>query len=265
MNKKKILALVVVLALAVTSLVGGTLAYFTDEDDATNTFTMGNVEIDLTETPDEDEDGEWDGQLSDLAPGVDIDKNVWVTNTSDYNEAYVRVHVAIPTKLDDGDPSFDASQNFLHWNFPKESVEDGLWSWIPEYTTGKGYKGNGAGNWNFYVTEIDGESYNVYVATYRTALAAGETTAYEAITKVYLDKTVDGEYVYDEQGVRTGVKYTDSHGNEVEYTLEETQNIKIHVVAEAAQVETFENAYDALNTAFGVPGTYDVAWPTDAE
>jgi len=265
MNKKKLIALVLVLMLAAVSLIGGTLAYFTDDESATNTFTMGNVEIELIETPDEDpEDGEWDGQLSDLAPGVDIDKNVFVKNTSEFNKAYVRVHIAIPKELDDGDPNFAAYQNFLHWNFTKESIADGQWSWLPEYSEGVGYKGNGQGNWNFYTTDKigDGKTYNVYVATYRTALDPNTQTATEAITNVYLDKTVDGEYVYDETtGERTGIKYTDDNGNVVKYSLEEARDIKIHVVAEATQVETFENAYDALNEAFGIPGSYDVAWP----
>ena len=48
--KKKILALCLVVALAVTAVVGGTLAYFTDTDDAENTFTVGNVKIDLLES-----------------------------------------------------------------------------------------------------------------------------------------------------------------------------------------------------------------------
>ena len=48
--KKKILVLCLVVALAVTAVVGGTLAYFTDKDDATNTFTVGNVKIDLIES-----------------------------------------------------------------------------------------------------------------------------------------------------------------------------------------------------------------------
>ena len=48
--KKKILALCLIVALAVTAVVGGTLAYFTDKDDATNTFTVGNVKIDLIES-----------------------------------------------------------------------------------------------------------------------------------------------------------------------------------------------------------------------
>ena len=48
--KKKILVLCLVVALAVTAVVGGTLAYFTDTDEETNTFTVGNVKIDLLES-----------------------------------------------------------------------------------------------------------------------------------------------------------------------------------------------------------------------
>lgn len=48
--KKKIAALVLVIALAATAVIGGTLAYFTDTDEATNTFTVGNVKIELLES-----------------------------------------------------------------------------------------------------------------------------------------------------------------------------------------------------------------------
>ena len=39
--KKKILALCVVISLAAVAIIGGTLAYFTDTETATNTFTVG--------------------------------------------------------------------------------------------------------------------------------------------------------------------------------------------------------------------------------
>ena len=48
--KKKLLALCLVVALAATAIIGGTLAYFTDHDTETNTFTVGNVKIDLIES-----------------------------------------------------------------------------------------------------------------------------------------------------------------------------------------------------------------------
>ena len=46
---KKVLSTVLAGALAVTAVVGGSLAYFTDTDEKTNTFTVGNVDITLTE------------------------------------------------------------------------------------------------------------------------------------------------------------------------------------------------------------------------
>jgi len=48
--KKKILALCVVISLAAVAIIGGTLAYFTDTETATNTFTVGSVSIDLIES-----------------------------------------------------------------------------------------------------------------------------------------------------------------------------------------------------------------------
>lgn len=48
--KKKIIALCLIVALAATAVIGGTLAYFTDTDSAVNTFTVGNVKIDLIES-----------------------------------------------------------------------------------------------------------------------------------------------------------------------------------------------------------------------
>ena len=253
-NRKKLVALIMVLALALTTLVGGTLAYFTDNDEEANVFTMGNVEIDLQEDFD---------QNSNLQPGVDVTKRVRVQNTGS-NDAYVRVHIAIPTVMDDGNPNFDASKNFLHFNFSSNSVVYGQWSWLPEYTTGTGYKGNGEGNWNFYETTIDGTEYNVYVVTYRSALASGEITGTDVIDKVYLDTSVNAVATKDkdENGEDVVVSYTyfDDKGNEFTLTAEEAANIKILIVAEGAQTATFENAYDALNTAFGVPSATSNPW-----
>ena len=49
--KKKTLALVLALTLLVAGVVGGTLAWLTDQtDEVKNTFTVGDINIDLTET-----------------------------------------------------------------------------------------------------------------------------------------------------------------------------------------------------------------------
>ncbi len=48
--KKKITALCLCVALLAVAVVGASLAYFTDTKSATNTFTVGNVKIDLIES-----------------------------------------------------------------------------------------------------------------------------------------------------------------------------------------------------------------------
>ena len=244
MTKRKIMLLAMAVCMVAILAVGGTLAYFTAEDSADNVFTMGYVDIELEETFE---------QFSDLVPGLDSNKDVYVKNTGS-NPAYVRVHIAIPANMDDGNPEFNATNNFLHFNFTNESVADGQWSWLPEYSTGVGYKGNGAGNFNYYTATIDEVEYAVYVVTYRSQLAKGTQTATQALDKVYLDKTVNA--VKNEDGTIT---YTDTKGNTVTMTPDENgkNTLEIKVWAEATQVETFENAYDALDTAFGVPGTYN--------
>jgi alternate signal-mediated exported protein len=248
--KKKIVAICLVACLAVMAIAGASLAYFTAEDSADNVFTMKGIKVEINEEF---------VQGSELIPGLDINKDVYVTNTGT-SDAYVRVHIAIPAALDDGDPTFNASNNFLHFNFTNESVEAGQWSWTPTYEKDAvGYKGNGVGNWNYYTTTIDRIDYAVYVVTYRTALAGGEKTATQALDKVYVDASVDCEW--DE--AQNCFYYTDNKGNTVypSQFADEDGNVTIKVFAEAAQTATFDDAYDALNTAFGTPGSKDYVAP----
>lgn len=228
--KKKILSLCLVLGLAATAIVGGTLAYFTDTDDATNVFTTGDVDIELEETFDPDN--------AKLMPGIDIEKKVNVQNVGS-EDAYVRVHIAIPSMLDSGSedqPQYAAYKNTLHWNFTNDSLAEGQWSWNAD-KDGANYPGNG-GNWNMYQQTIGNIPYNVYVATYETALAKDALTSTDAIYKVYLDKKVTNKQMTEITNV-LGV------------------NPQILVVAEGGQTAGFDNAYDALNTQFGTPGSYN--------
>ena len=86
MNKKKIVTVCLVVALLAVCAIGGSLAYFTDTDTKDNTFTVGNVNIELTET-------EW-VEDSIANPGVAVDKNPIVKNIGE-NEAWIRVNVTI--------------------------------------------------------------------------------------------------------------------------------------------------------------------------
>lgn len=235
MKKKKLLALGMVAALSATAVVGGTLAYFTDTDKADNTFVTGNVKIDLIEnfgdndptTPEKLLPATGSAQVEgSLKNG--ITKEVSVKNTGS-EDAYVRVHIAIPSVLDNGNPEFDAGKNVLHFNFTTDSLGDKKWDWSK--TKGEPY----TGDWNYYETTVDDISYNVYVVTYGTALKKDEETPEKAMHQVYLDSHTSNEAI---------ASYIDTLG----------EDWHILVVAEGAQAAGFENAYDALNTAFGVPG-----------
>ena len=233
---KSILVLTLVVVLTFVAGVGVTMAYFMDDDAQVNTFTTGNVAIDLWEDfGDKDTPG-----IAELIPATGsaqdgtlkngVEKEVYVKNTGS-EDAYVRVHIAIPQILDNGSPSFDAGQNVLHFNYTKESVEAGLWNWSAAYEGTVADDG-----WNFYTAEIkEGIWYNVYVVTYETALKDGDQTV-DAMHQVYLDKKVTNDDITDIKEI-LGEQW------------------KIYVVAEGTQAAGFDNAYQALNESFGTPGT----------
>lgn len=99
--KKKIIAICLCVALVAVGIVGATLAYFTDSDQVNNTFSIGNVKIDLYEQTDNDipgmdKDHEYQDHLdySDIMPGDELSKKPIIENTGD-NAAYVRVAVVM--------------------------------------------------------------------------------------------------------------------------------------------------------------------------
>ena len=115
-------------------------------------------------------------------------------------------------------------------------------------STGIGYDQDNQKDWNFYTTKVEDVDYNVYVVTYRSKLASKSETTTAALDKVYLDKSVDA--TQNEDGSFT---YKDNKGNEIKLGAED--DIKILVFAEGCQTEGFADAYEALNKAFGTPGS----------
>lgn len=118
--KKKITALCLCVALLAIAVVGASLAYFTDTDNAKNTFTVGNVKIDLIEQ-EKTEDGLGAfTQNKTLVPGKSNDGNavskiVTVKNTG-ANDAWVWVELRIPKYLVSSEYPTNESKNALHWN-----------------------------------------------------------------------------------------------------------------------------------------------------
>ena len=247
--KKKILVLCLVVALAVTAVVGGTLAYFTDKDEATNTFTAGGVDIALIEQQVNKEgtalenfkqnqvlmpivgsaQGDKDAFGQPVAENY-IDKIVTIENTGK-SGAYVRAYFAIPSALDDGYETFNAGANILHFNFGNAngvSTEGVQWNWM---------HGN---KWNYFETTIDGVAYNVYFADYYQILPAGETTE-QFISGVYLDNHVD----MDAQG-----NYIDTRFPGADLSiLAGTVNCPVYAVA--VQADGFDSVEAAVTAAFG--------------
>ena len=74
--------------------VGGTIAYMTDNEAATNTFTVGKVQVDLTEP---DWPGNDDPSVKNLVSNQEVQKDPQVTNTG-VNDAIVFMSVEVPVK-----------------------------------------------------------------------------------------------------------------------------------------------------------------------
>ena len=98
MNKKKTILAAVVLLLLFA--VGGAIAYFTDTDTKTNTFTIGNVDIELEEphwsTTDTTPANGVPDVAENLMPGQTIAKDPTINNLSTKNPAYVFAKVEVP-------------------------------------------------------------------------------------------------------------------------------------------------------------------------
>jgi alternate signal-mediated exported protein len=210
--KKKILAIALVVAMLAIAIVGASLAYFTDEGHADNTFTIGNIEIDLHE--------KFDELNADLVPGVTITKEVTVQNTSGTgNDAYVRVQIAI---LRDLAPStIFAADGFLQIT----DADPDNWDWP-------------IGGDNIYEKEIEGRWYRVFTGVYKHALADGATTP-AAIKTVTLNPKVDG-YVENNNLVLFLEKdnIRGVSGDETTITIDEKDNVSIRTNNGASGVIT---------------------------
>lgn len=113
-TRGKVLLATLSAAMLVTASVMGTLAYLQDSETVTNTFTVGKVQIDMTET-DVDLDGVATGKDRDkandykLMPGHDYIKDpiVYVEEKSENAWVFVKVTNAI-TALETGDDDANA-------------------------------------------------------------------------------------------------------------------------------------------------------------
>lgn len=87
---KRAVALIAMLVLALCIGIGGTYAWLTDNTPSiTNTFTVGNIDIDLAETP----------RVYKMVPGTEIDKDPKVTVKANSEACWLFVKVEESTNL----------------------------------------------------------------------------------------------------------------------------------------------------------------------
>ena len=164
--KKKILTISLVIILLAALFIGGTLAYMTDRDEATNTFTVGNVDIKLNEvyTPN-----------SQLMPGVVVDKDITIENVG-INNAWVWYTYAVPTELV---PYIEAAfENASDWTYAGAIATD--------------------------VADANGVKYTVFAVLYNSTIAAGQETKL-GMTSVTLSPTIDVDAAGKLKSVVAGV------------------------------------------------------------
>lgn len=91
--KKKLALSIAAAAMIGTLAVGGTLAWFTDVETATNVVTVGEVDITLSETGEGKGITGGTGLDYDVMPGKEYDKTVTIGNVG--NDAYVRAIITV--------------------------------------------------------------------------------------------------------------------------------------------------------------------------
>ena len=227
--KKKIVLISLAFALVAILAVGGSLAYFMDTDEVKNVFTVGSVDI---------EQNEDFVQYSQLLPVVGTDptdsddnyikKTVTVDNVGE-NAAYVQTLVAVPACLDDAGV-------LKIWD---ENAADNGWTKLDGNSNTDGIQAK-------YTATIEGLLYNVYVYRYNTVLAAGDTTA-ASMEYVYIAPEADLNVYTDANGVKTA--YFVMNGTEIT-EFDATGELNVYVATQGVQDRGFENADNALDTAF---------------
>ena len=120
-----------VVAICLSLVTYGTLAYFTHEDTATNVITSGNIKIELQETA-ITEDGqivefEQSQDRFNVMPAQSVSKIVKVQNTGD-NDAYIRIAIDKAINLAEGvEGTPDTDLISMDFDYDNWTLKDGYY------------------------------------------------------------------------------------------------------------------------------------------
>lgn len=225
--KKKILALVLCVAMLAIAIVGGTLAYFTDNDAKTNTFTMGKVDIELTEPnyqPTNDK--------LHVYPGQTYAKDPTITVASDSEDCYLVATVTITKR---------ANLHALYANDTTGVKQDwglslaghgGLVSGgLADYAV-TGTQDTGVDNTILSGTMLSKDGKDVAFLTYSEDVAADTITYTFYFKQIHSANAV--EVLFEEVNIPSIIDNGDIDGD-----------LEIRVKAYAIQEKGFNNVYEA--------------------
>lgn len=143
MNKKKFVLMFASVALIASTVLFGTLAYFTDKESIANTFTVGNIDITLDEAAVNEygeptgSDRTSDGNEYKLVPGRTYVKDPTITVVKGSEPAYVRMLVTI-SHADVFDAIFDAVEQYQQRPVLTDIFnghDNTVWEYKSEYKT----------------------------------------------------------------------------------------------------------------------------------
>ncbi len=216
--KKKIIALCLIVALAATAVIGGTLAYFTDTDSAKNTFTVGNVEIQLLESTLHREN-------AGVANGATSDSELWSNvamegsnNTSPYKagdafytDAQIKADAAKYQDNLKAHNKLNPSESYHKMPYVVNTGKNPAYIRIrvmfpaaldTAILNSSMYTTTALKNKEFTMSyvdggpvERDGVKYNVYTFTRTAPLAPGEMTYWNVWGTVHMDDDVTNEEI----------------------------------------------------------------------
>lgn len=173
---------------------GGTMAYLTDVDQETNTFTIGEVKVDLTEP---DYPGNDSDAVKELVPNQEVMKNPQITNTGT-NDALVFMTVTVPVGevtvvASDGTKGEMAATDLFWFKNADDMSADAANNWDEGWIqlTDKEHFTGAAGETASDLTgAVDGT--HTYVFAYESAVGNGESTS-ALFDKVQLKNVIEQE------------------------------------------------------------------------
>ena len=259
--KKKITAIFLCVALLAIAIVGASLAYFTDTKTATNTFTVGNVKIDLIESKFHRTGSGGTGDTSIPAPDQTASGMEYVTNgvkaftdeqiqndAKTYQEEYLAVKgqnmvpgrrvakspYVINTGANDAyiriRVMIPTAANNDYVNVHNGGVITNIWC-STSMLSGEFVNTKSGGQANEPYIKKAAVTYDVYTFVRVKPLAAGKMTEWNVWNNIGIDKTATADDI--QKAIDAGAITTGTDG---------TLTLNVLVEADAIQAEGFADA-----------------------